>query len=197
MKLLHIDSSITDDKSISRQLSAGITAAIQQANPNAETLTYDLDKNPVGHLSNAVLSGQDAQESAVGSKMLEEFKAAEVIVIGAPMYNFSISSQLKAWIDRIAVSGQTFRYTAQGPVGLMGGKRVIVASVRGGYYGEESGLASLDHQERYLTTVFNFMGITDITFIRAEGVNTGAENAAKAIATAQDAIAALSTKQAA
>ncbi len=190
MKLLHIDASITGEKSVSRLLSASIVNRLQQAQA-LEVTYHNLDAEPVAHLSSATLSGQNAAESEAGQRFLEEFKAADIIVIGAPMYNFSVPSQLKAWIDRIAVSGQTFRYTENGPVGLAGGKRVIVASVRGGVYSDTSGLAALDHQESYLRTVFGFLGITDIEFIRAEGVNMGQEKAADAIAQAQKTIQAL------
>ena len=119
---------------------------------------------------------------------MEEFLAAEIVVVGAPMYNFSIPSQLKAWIDRLAVAGKTFRYTEKGPEGLAGGKKVIVASSRGGFYRPDTQAAFLDHQESYLRSVFGFFGITDVTFIRAEGVALGAEQRAKAIDAAKSEI---------
>jgi FMN-dependent NADH-azoreductase len=121
---------------------------------------------------------------AVGQKALEDFLAADIVVIGAPTYNFSVSSQLKAWIDRLAVAGKTFRYAANGPKGLAGGKRVIVASSRGGFYGPETPTAFLDHQESYLRGIFGLLGITDITFVRAEGVNTSPDQRRNAIAAA-------------
>jgi len=116
---------------------------------------------------------------------MAEFLAADVIVIGAPMYNFGIPSQLKAWIDRLAVTGKTFTYTPQGPKGLAGGKTVIVASSRGGYYGAGTPLAMIDHQENYLKSTFGFLGITDIRFVRAEGVNISMEAKQQAIAAAE------------
>ena len=134
----------------------------------------------------------DASDPAValGNQMLEDFLAADIVVIGAPMYNFGIPSQLKAWIDRIAVAGKTFRYGANGPEGLAGGKRVIIASSRGGMYA--SGPAAvMDFQESYLRTVFGFIGITDIEFVRAEGLNMGDEPKAQALQAARATIGSL------
>lgn len=198
MKLLHVDSSILGPGSVSRALSAEIVAAEKRRHPET-TVTYrDLAVDPVDHLSGAHLAAfQGAapesaalrQDVAAGQAALEEFLAADVVVVGAPMYNFSIPSQLKAWIDRLAVAGKTFRYTENGPVGLAGGKRVIVASSRGGYYGPETQAAFLDHQENYLRGVFGFFGIEDVTFIRAEGVAISPEHREKAIDAARGEIA--------
>jgi FMN-dependent NADH-azoreductase len=102
------------------------------------------------------------------------------------MYNFGVSSQLKAWIDRIAVAGKTFRYTEKGPEGLAGGKRVLIVSSRGGFYSQGTPTAFLDHQETYLKNVFSFLGITDVQFVRAEGLATGDDNRAKALQSAND-----------
>jgi FMN-dependent NADH-azoreductase len=118
-------------------------------------------------------------------RVLDEFLDADVIVVGAPMYNFGIPSQLKAWIDRIAVRGKTFAYTEQGPKGLAGGKIVIIASARGGFYGAGSPAAGMDHQESYLRTVFGFLGVTDVRFVRAEGLNVSPENKQKALEAAE------------
>jgi FMN-dependent NADH-azoreductase len=107
------------------------------------------------------------------------------------MYNFGVPSQLKAWIDRLAVAGKTFRYSEKGAEGLAGGKRVIVASSRGGFYGPQTPIAFLDHQENYLRGVFGFFGITDVTFIRAEGIALGPDQRAKAIEAAKSEIAGL------
>ncbi len=180
MKLLHIDTSILGQNSVSRQLTAVIVERVRALHPDTEVRHVDLGAEPLGHLSGAHLAaGQGAtpESPAVvrdlerGRRALEEFLAADIIVVGAPMYNFSISSQLKAWIDRVCVAGETFRYTEQGPQGLAGGKKVIVASSRGGFYGPHSPAAALDHQESYLRGLFGFLGITDVTFVRAEGVN--------------------------
>ena len=200
MKLLHVDSSILAGNSVSRTLSADIVAAEQASRPGLEIIYRDLGATPVGHLSGAHLAafqGAAQEEAALqhdlasGFAALEEFLAADIVVIGAPMYNFGIPSQLKAWIDRLAVAGKTFRYTEKGPEGLAGGKKVIIASARGGFYGAETPAAFLDHQESYLRGVFGFFGITDLTFIRAEWVATGAEQRAKALDLAKGEIAKL------
>ena len=198
MKLLHIDSSILGAHSVSRTLSAEIVAAEQARLPGLEVTYRDLDAQPLGHLSGAHLAaGQgiapdtaDLQaDVASGQAALEEFLAADIVVVGAPMYNFGVSSQLKAWIDRVAIAGKTFRYTEKGPEGLAGGKRVIVASSRGGFYGPGSATSALDHQETYLRGVFGFFGIDDVTFIRAEGIALGADQRAKALEDARREIA--------
>ncbi len=124
-------------------------------------------------------------------QVLDEFLAADVVVIGAPMYNFGVPSTLKAWIDRIAVAGKTFRYGANGAEGLAGGrKRVIIASSRGGFYSAGTAGAAADFQEAYLRQVFGFLGVTDIEFVRAEGVNISPEHKAQALAAAHAAIGA-------
>jgi FMN-dependent NADH-azoreductase len=142
-------------------------------------LRRDLDANPIPHLDSKRLPTvrpANAPEGAVGiaddggSDVLDEFLAADILVIGAPMYNFGIPSQLKAWIDRIAIAGKTFSYTADGPIGLAGGKRVIVASSRGGLYAPGMPFEANDFQETYLRAVFAFIGIGDIEIIRAEGL---------------------------
>lgn len=194
MKLLHVDSSILGQGSVSRILSAEIVAARTALDPSLEVSYRDLAAAPVGHLNGAHLAAvsgavpTDAateRDIALGEAMLDEFLAADIVVVGAPMYNFSVPSQLKAWIDRLAVAGRTFRYTAEGPQGLAGGKKVIVASSRGGFYGPGMPAAPLEHQESYLRAVFGLFGITDITFVRAEGVALGAEARDKAIQAAR------------
>ena len=119
--------------------------------------------------------------------------AADVVVVGVPMYNFGVPAQLKTWIDYLAVAGVTFRYTPQGPVGLAGGKRVILASARGGLYGPGSPGASVEHQESHLQAVLRFFGITDITVVRAEGVRMGPDQAERAVAQALDDVRRLPT----
>jgi FMN-dependent NADH-azoreductase len=196
MKLLHIDSSILGDHSASRQLSGAIVKRLTAANPSVDVARYDLASEPIGHLTGPefmALRGAQSQDAATSesaarnAKALDDFLAADVIVIGAPMYNFSLPSQLKAWLDRLMVAGKTFRYTAGGAEGLATGKRVIVASSRGGFYGEGQPAAVLDHQESYLKAFFGFLGITDVTFIRAEGLAVGpeAQKAAMAAAAAE------------
>jgi FMN-dependent NADH-azoreductase len=140
----------------------------------------------------------DAEDPSalLGNEVMDEFLDADVIVLGSPMYNFGIPSQLKAWIDRIVVAGKTFRYTANGPEGLAGGKRVIVASSRGGFYGAGTAGAVMDFQENYLRAVLGFVGITDVQFVRAEGIAVSAEHKERALATARDAIGTLLPKAA-
>ena len=180
MNLLHIDSSALGANSVTRELSAAIVGRWRDALPDLRVSYRDLDLDPVPHVTGRGLSGADADEVAAAARTLEEFLAADVIVIGAPMYNFSVPSTLKAWIDRVAVAGKTFRYTADGPQGLAGGKQVIIASGRGGLH---SGAPS-DFQEPYLRQVFGFLGIRDIDFVRAEGVALSPEHRAAAIAKA-------------
>lgn len=168
MKLLHIDSSALGEYSVSRQLTADTVAELKKQTPSAEIHYRDLAAQPLAHWTPAVVDG-NSTEATLGNELVEEFLAADTVVIGAPMYNFGISSQLKAWIDRIAVAGKTFKYTAEGVQGLASGKRVIIASSRGGMY-VEGPFAAFDHQETYLRAVLGFFGITDITVVRAEGV---------------------------
>ena len=179
MKLLHIDSSVLAANSVSRQLTARLVEQWQAVNPGTVVEYLDLAVDGPAHLDAAALA-----PNPVSEKLVTQFLAADVVVIGAPMYNFSVPSQLKAWIDRIAQAGRTFQYTAEGPVGLAGGKTVIVASSRGGVYSTNPALAFLDHQEAYLKAVFGFFGITDVRFVRAEGVNLGEAAKAEAIANA-------------
>jgi FMN-dependent NADH-azoreductase len=197
MKLLHIDSSILGAGSVSRTLSSAIVAAQVAQHPGLEVSYRDLAAQPVAHLSGAHLAaGQGAvpedaalaADIADGVALLDGFLAADIVVVGAPMYNFSIPTQLRAWIDRLAVAGRTFRYTENGPEGLAGGKTVIIASSRGNVYGEGAPYAFLDHQETYLKGVFGFFGITDIRFIRAEGVAFGDDARTKSVEGAQAAI---------
>jgi FMN-dependent NADH-azoreductase len=193
MKLLHLDASSLGQHSVSRTLTAAVVAQITRENPHT-TVTYrDLTAQPLPHWTPVV--DAESEAAKLGEAVMDEFLAADIVVIGAPMYNFSVPSQLKAWIDRIAVAGKTFRYTESGPQGLVGGKRVIVASSRGGIY-SSGPAAALDFQEAYLRTVFGFLGVIDIEFIRAEGVNLSAEHKTKAIASAHLTIGNLATKAA-
>ena len=179
MNLLHVDSSALGAHSVSRELSRAVVQSLVRAHPGAKLTYRDLASNPLPHWAPAPDAANPAERG--GSEALEEFLAADVVVVGAPMYNFSIPSTLKAWIDRLAIAGKTFRYGATGPEGLAGGKRVIIASSRGGLYSEGPAQA-MDFQEDYLRKVFGFFGITDIDVVRAEGVNLGPEQKAKAIA---------------
>ena len=194
MKLLHIDSSPLAGNSVSRQLTERVVAQWRATHPGTTVDYLDLAKDAPTHLNMDSLgfrAGPKAEglsevqkrENEISEKLVSQFLAADVVVVGAPMYNFSVPSQLKAWIDRVAQAGRTFTYTDKGPKGLAGGKTVIVASTRGGVYSTNPAMAGLDHQESYLKTVFGFFGITDVRFVRAEGVAMG--DAAKANALAQ------------
>jgi FMN-dependent NADH-azoreductase len=198
MKLLHLDSGLFEKQSISRQLSARIVEHLQDSLSELEIVYRDLVATPPSHLSGEIMAGAGVseqernglqhREAQVTEALLEEFLSADVIVIGAPMYNFTIPSQLKAWLDRILQAGRTFRYTENGPVGLAGGRQVIIASSRGGIYSQGPD-AENDFQERYLRAVFSLIGIDDVTVIRAEGVAMGDEARESAVASAQAAIA--------
>jgi FMN-dependent NADH-azoreductase len=206
MKLLHIDSSVLGGNSVSRELTQRIVDQWRTAHPDLHVDYLDLAQQAPTHLSMDSLGfrvGPDAdglsdvqrRENAISERLVSQFLAADVIVVGAPMYNFSIPSQLKAWIDRIAQVGRTFKYTDTGPQGLAGGKTVIVASSRGGVYSTNPALAGLDHQESYLRTVFGFFGITDVRFVRAEGVATGDAAKQSALDAAVVTIEALSAEE--
>ena len=168
MKLLHIDSSLLGEGSASRQLTRSVVRRFQRSHPGLEVIYRDLDAAPLPHLTGADLAA-GGQPPAV----LQEFLDADIVVVGAPMYNFGVPSVLKAWIDRISIAGVTFRYTEKGPVGLAGGKRVVIASTRGGLYADGSPFAAMDFQEAYLRAVFAFLGVTDVEVVRAEGLNLG------------------------
>lgn len=192
MKLLHIDSSVLGPHSVSRQVTAAIVERLREADPQL-TVTYrDLGAAPLAHLSGphlAAAQGAPPEPSlqpdlAAGQAMLDEFLAADVVVIGAPMYNFTIPSQLKAWIDRIVVAGKTFKYGPNGVEGLARGKRVIIAVSRGGFYGADTPMAVGEHLESYLRFVFGFIGIADPEIIAADGIQVGPEHREKAIASA-------------
>ena len=184
MKLLHVDSSILGQNSASRELSAAIVARWLDAVPGLEVAYRDLEAAPLPHLSGGSLAATDPIEAAAAAQALQEFLDADIVVVGAPMYNFGIPSTLKAWIDRLAVAGKTFHYTEQGPKGLAGGKQVIVASSRGGFH---QGAAS-DFQEPYLRFVFGFFGISNVEFVRAEGLAISTEQRAKSLEEAHAAI---------
>lgn len=193
-KLLHIDSSILGGNSVSRQLTAQIVASWRAAHPATEVSYLDLAVDTPSHLSaeslgfrlpaGSDLSEAQQRENAVSEALVSQFLAADVLVIGAPLYNFSVPSQLKAWIDRVAQVGRTFKYTDKGPVGLAGGKTVIVASTRGGMYSTSDAGNAMEHQESYLKTVFGFFGVTDVRFVRAEGLSMGEAGKAAALAAA-------------
>jgi FMN-dependent NADH-azoreductase len=199
MKLLHLDSSVLGPHSVSRQVSAAIVARLLQATPGLDVSYRDLTATPLGHLTGSHLAasqGAPAEASlrddlAAGQAVLNEFLAADIVVLGAPMYNFTIPSQLKAWIDRILVAGKTFKYDAQGVQGLAGNKRVIVAISRGGFYSAGTPAAVGEHLETYLRWVFGFIGVTNLEFISADGIQVGPEHREKAVTGALQAASSL------
>ena len=200
MKLLHVDGSILGAHSVSRTVSAAIVDRLRSENPGLAVAYRDLARAPLPHLSGAVLAGAqpnatntpDIQHDVdLGRQALDEFLAADIVVIGAPLYNFTLSSQLKAWIDRILVAGVTFRYGPSGAEGLAGSKRVIVALARGGLYGPGTPAAAAEHAETYLRTVLAFIGITAPEFIVAEGIALGSEARERALTGALEAARAL------
>jgi FMN-dependent NADH-azoreductase len=196
MKLLHLDSSVLGPHSVSRQLSAAIVDRLRHANPGLEVIYRDLTSTPLGHLTGPYLAAAPGtalepalrQDLAAGQAVMDEFLAADTVVVGAPMYNFTIPSQLKAWIDRILVVGKTFKYGAAGAEGLAGNKRVIIAISRGGFYGAGTPAAVGEHLETYLRWVFGFMGVTNLELISADGVQVGPEHREKALAGALHAV---------
>jgi len=196
MKLLHIDSSVLGPHSVSRQVSAAIVDRLRQATPSLDLVYRDLTQIPLAHLSGSHLAAAQGAPApaelgpdlAASAAVLNEFLDADIVVIGAPMYNFTIPSQLKAWIDRILVAGKTFKYDAQGPHGLAGNKRVIVAISRGGFYSADTPTAVGEHLETYLRWVFGFIGITKPEFISADGIQVGPEHREKALTNALQAV---------
>jgi FMN-dependent NADH-azoreductase len=195
MKLLHVDSSILGTNSTSRLLTAEIVAAWKASHPDTTVEYLDLAADTPPHFSADALgikTGMQAQpteaqqrENELSEKLVSQFLAADVLVVGAPLYNFSVPTQLKAWIDRLAQIGRTFKYTEKGPVGLAGGKTVIVASSRGGIYSTTEGGRAAEHQESYLKAILGFFGITDVRFVRAEGLAMGEAPKAAALAAAR------------
>ncbi|HBK45225.1 MAG TPA: FMN-dependent NADH-azoreductase [Xanthomonadaceae bacterium] len=187
MKLLHIDSSALGGNSVTRELTAAIVGQQRALHPDLQVEYLDLDAAPIPHLTAQSLAKADPAEAQAGERYLQQFLDADIVVIGAPMYNFSVPSTLKAWIDRVAVAGRTFRYTENGPEGLAGGKQLIVASGRGGIHAD----APTDFQEPYLRQVFGFLGVADIAFVRAEGVAYSPQHRNDAIAQALQSIGSL------
>ena len=174
MTILHLDSSISGQASVSRQVSRAIVDSLAAADPSVTVVRRDLAADPLPHLT---------LDAFADRAVLDEFLAADTVVIGAPMYNFTLPTQLKAWLDRVLIAGETFRYTTDGPEGLAGGKRVVIALARGGFYGADAPARALEHLETYLRTAFGFIGIAP-EFVIADGIATGAEARETALAQA-------------
>ena len=198
MNILHLDSSASDaETSHSRRLSAEIVRALKGANPEAAVTRRDVVAETLPYVDTTIRQAwaddvpAELKDVAERSRTLvEELKAADVVVVGAPMYNFSVPATLKSWIDHVAIAGQTFRYTESGPEGLLHGKRAYLALSSGGVY-SEGPASSAEHLATYLTTVLNFMGITDVETVRAEGTAYGPDRAAEAMGQASERIATL------
>lgn len=194
MKLLHVDSSINGSASVSRGLTRQVVDNWVARHPDTQVEYLDLAVDTPPHFSadsmgfrrppTGEVSEAEQKENALAEALVSQFLAADVIVVGAPLYNFSIPSQLKAWIDRLAQAGRTFRYTAQGPEGLATGKTVIAVLSRGGIYSTSDAGQAMEHQESYLKTIFGFFGITDVRVVRAEGTDMGEESRNNALSTA-------------
>jgi len=193
MQLLHLDSSALGAASVSRQLTAEIVARQKALHPDIAVTYRDLAADPALHLTGAHMAarmGATSDDATInadlvkGNAYMDELFAADILVIGAPMYNLSIPTPLKAWIDRVAVAGKTFQYTATGPQGLLKGKKAFIASARGGVYSAGSPAAALEHQESYLIGLLAFLGVTDVKVVRAEGIAFGPQARDAAIAQA-------------
>lgn len=199
-KILHINSSVRNNGSVSRQLTAEFIGKLKDAQPNAQITERDLAATPIPHLSEQMMGAfftpaeqrtpEQAATVSLSDELLAELLDADVIVIGAPMYNFSVASSLKAWIDHVARAGITFKYTAEGPVGLVQNKKVYVFTSRGGVYSQGPG-KEMDFHETYLRGVLAFMGMTDVSFIHTEGLGMGAEAVERAMEQSRKTIAEL------
>ena len=192
-KILVLNSSVSGGASASRPLVQNVVNRLLEVDPKATVVTRDLDAEPIPHLVSGTFGGVRREDAvteaekgarALSDALISEVEKAETIVIGAPMYNFGIPSTLKAWFDHVLRPGRAFRYSETGPEGLFKGKRAIVVVARGGLY--SSGPAkAFDSQEPHLRTMLGFMGITDVTFVRAEKLGYGPEQRNEAIANAQ------------
>lgn len=195
MNILVISSSANGDASVSGQLAGRFVDSVREANPGANIVLRDVGANPLPHLTNetvAAIKGEPAtpaelEARALSDALVAELQEADVILIASPMYNFGISSTLKSWFDHIARAGVTFRYTENGPEGLLKGKKTVVILSRAGFYSEGPG-AAMDGQEPYLRAMLGFVGLDDVTWIRAEKLAFGPEAAAQAIEEAATAL---------
>lgn len=198
MQILRIDSSTNGDRSVSRQLTQSIIDHFMAANPGATLVSRDLATDPLPHINEvtttAIRTPPETHSAEVAAAypaeraVLDEFLASDVVVIGAPMYNFTIPSQLKAWLDRLGVPRVTFQYSEKGPEGLAGGRKVIIASTRGGEY--ENGTMA-ENQEGLLLTFLGFIGVDDVATIRVDKVGYGPDAIAAGLAAAKGEIAKL------
>jgi FMN-dependent NADH-azoreductase len=196
--LLVINSSAAREGSVSRTLVEETVSRLLEGSPFAEVVRRDLGDTPIPHLTTQTLAGVRGVPSTAAEKrarelsdeLIAELRAADTIVIGAPMYNFGITTSLRAWFDHVLRAGETFSYSEAGPKGLLAGRRVIVIESRGGLY-SEGPAAAVDFQEPYLRHLLGFIGITDVTFVHAEKIGYGPEARAAAMAQAKIRIASL------
>lgn len=206
-RILYILTSVMGEGSKSRDVANTLVESLKSDHPGAVVTVRDLAAEPVPHLSATTLgaffapaeshSPAQAEAAALSDTLIGELEAADFVVIATPMYNFSIPSTLKSWIDHIARAGRTFRYTENGPEGLLASKPVFIVESRGGIYSEGPAQA-MDFQEPYLRTVFGFLGIEDVSVVRAEGLAISPESAEQSVSKAHaDAKAAAVTAMAA
>jgi FMN-dependent NADH-azoreductase len=201
--ILVVDSAATGESSVSRKLTRALADTLQRRDPAARIVRRDVGAAPIPHLSEATVpairaglaeTAEAERALALSNELIAELKEADVIVIGAPMYNFGMPSTLKAWFDHVLRAGITFRYSEAGPEGLVTGKKAIVVEARAGLYSEGPG-AAMDSQEPHLRTLLGFMGIDDVTFVRAEKLAFGPDAAAAAIAEAIGALESLAESE--
>lgn len=190
--ILVINSSAAGRDSVSRVLVADAVSKLLEADPTAKITHRDLGENPPPHLISQTLNGvrgtatTDIEFAArrLSDELIGELKDADTVVIGAPMYNFSVPTTLRAWFDHVLRAGVTFKYVDGAVRGLLGGKRIIVIESRGGLYSEGPAQA-IDFQEPYLKHLLGFIGITDVTFVRAEKIGYGPEARTAAVESAK------------
>jgi len=192
MKVLQLDSSILGEASVSRQLTQAVINRLRDNEPGLEIVHRDLGQEPLAHLTPELLGARGTlselmtelqkREARFDEELIDELKSADVLVIGAPLYNFTIATGLKAWVDRITVAGKTFSYDEKGPEGLVKGKKAVIVATSGGNYTD----TPVDQMHTgYLKHVLNFIGITDVEVVRAQGLNIGPEVRAQALAKAR------------
>lgn len=199
--LLLVTSSLFGGQSKSTQVAREFVETWRRTRPGTQIIERSLAAESIPHLTLDALSalttaadGRSPEQSAsvaFADRLIEELEAADIVVLAAPMYNFSIPSTLKAWIDHVARAGRTFRYTAAGPEGLLKGKKVFIITGRGGFYTGDSPAKLLDFQEPYLRGVLGFLGLTDVSFIHVEGLKVSPEAAEQAVSRARESIAVL------
>jgi FMN-dependent NADH-azoreductase len=200
-KLLLVTSSLFANQSKSGEIAREFVEAWRRTHPATTVVERELTPATMPHLSLDALgalmtpseqrSVEQAESVAFGDRLIEELEAADTIVLAVPMYNFSVPSTLKAWIDHVVRAGRTFRYTAAGPEGLLRGKKVFIVTGRGGVYTGDSPAKVLDFQEPYLRAILGLVGLDDVTFVHVEGLKVSPESAEQGVARARERIAAL------